>query len=187
MKNTFYRFRNLCLVSVVFFAACNDADKTTTTTDSTTTTMDTTAMTTPVTNPEQETINELVPGNANEIAWIQAALDNKSSSKALKDHARMMLADHKKLGTAVSDLVAKKNWSMPSVDTTGAVTINDKTGKDWDNAWTEKMVADHAALLDKLTQAEAKVTDADLKTLITNTKPVVQKHLDMAKMMQGKQ
>lgn len=48
------------------------------------------------------------------------------------------------------------------------------------------MVTDHQNLLDKLNKAEGEAKDADLKSLITNTKSVVQKHLDMAKIFKGK-
>lgn len=76
---------------------------------------------------------------------------------------------------------------MPSMpDVTNEVSINDKSGKEFDMAWTDKMIADHEKLKTTLTKFEGEAKDADLKMLVTDTKPVVQKHLDMAKMMKGK-
>jgi hypothetical protein len=53
-------------------------------------------------------------------------------------------------------------------------------------SWTEKMITDHEKLKTTLTKFEGEAKDADLKMLVTDTKPVVQKHLDMAKMLKGK-
>ena len=75
---------------------------------------------------------------------------------------------------------------MPALDTANTVTINDKTGKDWDKAWADKMVDDHTALLDKLKKAKADVKDSALSKLITNTIPVVESHLAMSKKIQDK-
>ena len=135
---------------------------------------------------DQGIINDLVTGNTKEIAWLNAAL-SKSTNKEIKSHASMMLKDHQGLGTKVQDLITKKNWAAPPTpDTTNEVNINDKSGKDWDKAWADKMVTDHSNLLDKLNKAQGDAKDADLKALITKTKPVVQSHLDMAKALQAK-
>ncbi len=98
-----------------------------------------------------------------------------------------MLKDHETLGAKVKDLIAKKNMTTPPMpDVTNEVTINDKSGKEFDMAWTDKMVTDHQNLIDKLNKAEGEANDADLKGLIANAKPVVQKHLDMVKSHKGK-
>ena len=170
----------------------NDSSKTSSTTDSTTmqTAPDTSAgsMNKDAMNTggDQGIVNALVDANTKEIAWITAGV-NKGSSKEAKDHASMMLKDHETLKGKVVDLIAKKNMTTPVMpDVSNEVTINDKSGKDFDMAWTDKMIADHEKLLTTLTKFEGDAKDADLKMLITNTKPVVQKHLDMAKMMKGK-
>lgn len=172
------------------FTACNDdgTNASRINADSSALPVDTSSQSnasTPATNSDQAFIDYVVPKNASEIAWLTAGM-NHGNSKELKDHAKMMLADHKKLEGEVKDLITKKSMSMPAADTTNAVTINDKKGKDWDKAWTDKMVADHEEILNKLQSAQNDVQDADAKTLITNTIPVVQNHLKMAKAMQAK-
>jgi len=135
---------------------------------------------------DQGIVNALVDANTKEIAWITAGV-NKGSTKECRDHASMMLKDHETLKGKVKDLIAKKNMTSPAMpDVSNEVTINDKSGKDFDKAWTDKMIADHEKLLTTLTKFEGEAKDADLKSLITNTKPVVQKHLDMAKMIKSK-
>lgn len=136
-------------------------------------------------SPDQDAINYAVTKNTKELAWLQAGMD-KGTNKELKAHAKMMMADHKKLDGEVSALVGKKGWKAPSVDTTGEVNINNKTGKDWDMAWTDKLIADHKEILDMFGKAKLNVKDEDLRALITKTVPVVQSHLDMANAMKGK-
>lgn len=99
----------------------------------------------------------------------------------------MMLKDHKDLEKKVMTyLESHKNITAPSVDTMNTVTINDKTSKEWDIAWANKMVEDHTALLERLKMAETNVKDESLLTIIKPTVKVVESHLSMAKMAQAK-
>ena len=177
---------------VLFAASCNNPSTTSTTaTDSSAATAATAPMpdtsskmaAAPASNADQDFINIAGPGNMKEIAWLQAGIAR--GGKAVKEHAKMMLTDHTALAAKMKDIITKNNFTMPAMDTAGAVTINDKTGKDWDKAWVDKMVADHKDLLDKLKSSEGQVKNADVKSLITSTIPVVQKHLDMVSMIQG--
>ncbi|HEY4148522.1 MAG TPA: DUF4142 domain-containing protein [Chitinophagaceae bacterium] len=137
-------------------------------------------------SPEQDFINVAVPGNTKEIIWMKAGIA-KSASSDLKSHARMMLKDHEKLDATVKNYLSMHtNIIAPTVDTTNTVTINDKTGKDWDKAWADKMVDDHQELLDKLKKAQKDVTDTALLAIVNNTIPVVESHLAMVKNLKNK-
>lgn len=86
---------------------------------------------------DQGMVNDMVDANTKEIAWLQAGI-NKGSSKDVKDHTSMMLKDHEALAGKVKDLVAKKNITAPPMpDVSNEVIINDKSGKDFDKAWTD--------------------------------------------------
>jgi putative membrane protein len=138
-------------------------------------------------SPEQSFINYAVPGNTLEIVWLKAGM-TKTANKDIKSHAKMMLKDHEQLDTKVKNYLTKNGSTLnvPAVDTTNAITINDKMGKDWDKAWVDKMVEDHSGLLDRLKNSQKDVKDTALLTLINNTIPVVESHLAMAKSMQVK-
>lgn len=138
-----------------------------------------------MTNPDQDAINYAVTKNTKEIAWLKAGISN-STSKELKEHARMMMTDHQKLDGEVSSLITRKGWKAPSVDTTGEVNLQEKYGKAWDMAYTEKLIADHVEILDMFGKAKQNVKDEDLRTLITKTIPIVQSHLNMANTMKTK-
>src|SRR6185436_16156681 len=116
-------------------------------------------------SPEQDFLNFAVPANAKEIIWLKAG--QAKGSSGIKEHSKMMLADHKKLETTVKNYMSgKTNLTMPVLDTANTVNINDKTGTDWDKAWADKMVDDHNALLEKLKKAQTDVKDADLNKII---------------------
>ena len=202
MKFYFKSLSILSIAGVLCVTACNNGtpDNAASTTDSSSTssvgngTVDsasskkedsTNASTIGNTNPDQATIDYMVPDNKKEIAWLMAGI-KMGTSKDVKDHAKKMLADHQKLGKEVAALIKNKNLTEPPVDTVGVVNLTDPKGKEWDKAWVDKMVKDHSDLLNKLGQSESEVRDSSLKKIVVNTKPVVQSHLDMTKMMQDK-
>ena len=145
--------------------------------------IDTTAKPNTMAGNDQETINYLVTKNTKEIAWLQAAMD-KSSSKDIKDHAAMMLKDHKKLDGEVKSYLEKHTaLTMPAKpDVSNEVTINDKKGKDWDNAWLDKMDTEHKELVEKLQAVQTSAKDDDLRKMAGKTIPVVESHIKMIAM-----
>jgi len=193
------------LLSAGMMYACNSGDNTSTTStsdsavgsdkpssmDTTHATTDTssTMTSTPTASAEQDFLNYAVPANTKEIMWLKAGMDK--GSKEIKQHASMMLKDHKKLEASVKSLMASKpSFAMPTVDTTeaaNAMSALAQTGAAWDKAWADKMVDEHTALLDQLKKAKANVKDAELAKLINSTIPVVESHLAMAKKLQDKQ
>src|SRR5687768_13990609 len=139
--------KSLALVlasGLLAMASCNSGNENNTTGDTGTTSENTTsgmdtgtrmdtgmAGSAATANPDQEAINTMVTSNEKEMAWLQAGINNGTSSD-VKSHAKMMMADHKKLGTTVSQLITKKGLTKPTVDTTGAVTLTAAKGKEWD-------------------------------------------------------
>jgi putative membrane protein len=171
--------------SLIFIAACGN-NASSTATDSTTAANADTTKKTADNKAEQNFINYAVPGNTKEIVWLKAGIKD-GHNKQLKEHAKMMLKDHLKLDSTVSAyLVKHKDLTVPSVDTTNAVNINDKKGADWDKAWIQKMLDDHNDLLTKLQQSSSDVKDTELLSIINGTIPVVQSHISMVKDLQGK-
>jgi len=181
----------LLLSGAIAFFACNGGNTGSTSTDSTAMNADSARADSlrmaaqNATAGEQNFINYAVPGNTQEIIWIQAGIKN-GQSKALKDHAKMMLKDHQKLDETVRGYLSSHNSiSVPAVDTSNVVNLTQKKGKDWDKAWTDKMVDAHSDLLSKLKQSQTDVKDTALLSIINNTVPVVESHLAMMKTLQG--
>jgi putative membrane protein len=177
---------------MILLGACGNNNSGTSSTDSSTTKNDSTATAQNVQpqttkSPEQEFVNYAVPANTTEMIWLREGVE-KSGNKDIKNHAKMMLKDHQQLDEKVKAYLTTKgtNLTVPAVDTTNAVNINDKKGKDWDKAWVDKMVDDHSNLLDKLKSSQKDVKDSSLLALINNTIPTVESHLAMTKTMKSK-
>jgi len=134
---------------------------------------------------EEDFVTDVIKSNAKEIAWLNAGI-GKGTDKELKSNARSMLTDHQKMGKEMTGYANKKNYKMPDIDTTNAVDINNKSGRDWDKAWADKMVDEHQKLVDKFESSQNKVQDQELKSVITKSLPTLRSHLDMAKKLQGK-
>ena len=134
---------------------------------------------------EQDFINYVVPANTKELIWLNAGLKNGAND--IKEHSKMMIKDHTKMGAEVKAWLSKNSTvTAPVVDTAGVVDINDKKGEDWNKAWADKMVSDHKDLLDKLDKAKKDVKDSALAKIITGAIPVVTGHLAMANMVKEK-
>lgn len=128
--------------------------------------------------------------NMAELKVLQAGI-NSGTNKDLKSHAKMMLADHKKLGDGVNAYAAKKGYRLPADDNgKGKDAIdklnNEKKGADWDKAWVDHMVSAHEDAISRFEKGQNNVKDEELKTMITNALPTLRSHLDMMKQMQDK-
>lgn len=193
IKNAGYLVIGSALMLSVY--SCNSSSNSSTTATDSTATATTTPAATPAAadtaasaaataNPNQTFVTDVLKANAGEMQMLQAGID-KGTSKMLKDDAKKMLADHKMLATQLTDYANKNNIAVPAMENMDMSDMNSKTGKDWDAAWTDKMVAGHQATITKFETSENTVTDPALKTMITNTLPTLHKHLDMVTKLQA--
>jgi len=182
-------FSFLLIPGIIALASCSNNNSKTTTTDSTSTVSEKitaavdTAKAALTPDPNKSFANDAASDNMKELAWLQAGIDH-GTNKELKAHAKMMLKDHAALAGEVNVYAAKKAWQLPTVDTIGLATLADKPGKEWDNAWVDKMVDAHQDAIDKFEKAQGQVTDPDLKAIIDKTLPTLHSHYDMMKKMQ---
>ena len=123
----------------------------------------------------------------------QELIDSQKTIKDLQDQlsgdklsAKQKKAKQEELQQQMQDYAAKKGYNMPTIDTANAVDINNKSGKDWDKAWADKMVDDHDKTISKFKKGLGDVSDPELKDMISNTLPTLQMHWDMCKKLQDK-
>lgn len=191
IKNTGYAVIGCAMMLSMY--ACGGSSSSTTTTDSTTSSNTTATATPPASpdtskpaaaNPDATFVMDVAKANAGEMDMLQAGID-KGTNKMLKEDAKKMLDDHKKLAQQAQDYATKKNITLQQPGAMDMTDMNSKTGKDWDKAWVDKMVAGHQATIAKFESAQNTVQDPELKTWITNTLPTLHKHLDMVTQLQG--
>ncbi|MEP7219710.1 MAG: DUF4142 domain-containing protein, partial [Bacteroidota bacterium] len=119
----------------------------------------------------------------------------KGKNADVKKFAQMMITDH---GTMMSDgkaLAAKLNITptLPADDNMKgetAMMVQELTaaadGADFDAKYIAEAIGDHQKDLTMLNDMQAKAQAPELKDAISKAIPVVQKHLDRAKEIQGK-
>lgn len=174
--------------AVLVMQACKNNAKSGTTDSTTTTTTDISKTDTTkiaqVDTGDAAFAAKAAAGGMTEIELSKAAVQQATTQK-IKDFANMMVTDHSAAGQKLSDIAKAKGMALPTgPDSTQQNMISDitkKTGKDFDKAYVNQMVKDHEATLDMLKKGQTTVKDTSLKSFITNTIPVVQKHLDAIK------
>ena len=140
-------------------------------------------------NPDSSFVLNAGTQNEDEMKLLQAGID-KGTSTELKAHAKMMLADHKKMGQEVKAYAAKKKFSTMSPSDSKAADelkdINSHTkGADWDKAWTDKLVDGHEKTIGLFEKGQTSVKDPTLSGMITKTLPTLHSHLTMVQGLQN--
>lgn len=134
-------------------------------------------------------VTEVAAANMAELA-VHASAISHASTKDAKDAAKMMQADHKKMGDAVMAYAKKNNIVLPG-DADNAkkedlAEMEKKTGADFDKAYADHLVDAHEKLIKKFEDNEGKRTDAELNKMISDNLPTLRHHLDMSKELQAK-
>lgn len=131
-------------------------------------------------------VAEAIESNETELRLLDDGIA-KGTSASLKQHARSMKADHKRLGDQMKAYARKMNYRIPGVDNEklndAREDLNDKKGADWDDKWIDMMKSEHRKAIDKFERASNKTQDPPLKNLVDAALPVLQSHRDMLEKM----
>ena len=130
---------------------------------------------------DQQILNELAQANMAEVATGQIALQ-KSQSADVKKFAQQMVDDHSKGLQAVQEVAKAKNVTLPAEPDAKHKKLADHlsslSGDAFDKAYlAEAGVKDHKAAHAKVTAAQKKATDPDVKALAAELQPTIDKHL----------
>jgi putative membrane protein len=132
-------------------------------------------------NPDSDFVVKAITNNQNEIIMLKAGI-KMGTSKELKAHAKMMLADHSKMEKKLEAYSSAHSYPVTPKDKADdeLADMSSKTGNDWDKAWANKMIDGHKDNINAFEKARKEVKDDELKTMIDNAIPVFQSHLEMA-------
>ena len=99
-------------------------------------------------------------------------------SKAVKDYGKMLVKDHTTADDKVAALAQKQNVDL--VAATPAPGPNDMgtmaTGPDFDKKFAQEMLDDHRKAIGALTAARDSTADPQLRKLLTDLLPTLEKH-----------
>ncbi|GAB3225562.1 DUF4142 domain-containing protein [Algoriphagus aestuariicola] len=110
---------------------------------------------------------------------------SNGASDAVKMLGEMMANDHSKANDELKALASQKNISLPTgLSEDSQESYNDlaeKTGEEFDEAYTEFMVKDHEKDIDEFKKQAENGYDADLKSWAAGKVPTLEQHLARAK------
>ncbi len=132
--------------------------------------------------------------NQGEVAAGKMA-ETKATNASVKAFARDMVTDHSKMLTDGQALAKKLNITPDAAAADSLVKANQAMantlsntakGAAFDSAYVNGQVAGHQKVLDMVKAAEGQAQHPELKTMLTNAQPAIQRHLDRIKDIQGK-
>jgi putative membrane protein len=145
-------------------------------------------MSTPQQN-DAEFVTEVAAANMAEMNVQKSALAH-GTSKDVKDNAKHMQADHKKLADELTAYAKANNITLPgdadNDKKADLAEMEKKKGKDYDKAYADHIVDAHEKLIKKFENNEGKRTDAALNKWVADNLPTLRTHLDMAKALESK-
>jgi len=126
-------------------------------------------------------------GGMFEVQLGQLAL-TKAASPKVKEFAQSMVDDHSKANEELKTLAQTKNITLPSTISEEKQKdydkLAEKSGADFDKAYSEFMVKDHKDDVDQFKKAAEKCEDAQIKSWAAEKVPVLESHLSMAESLE---
>jgi putative membrane protein len=141
-----------------------------------------------------EIVATLDAANAADSAGGAMAV-RKGRSSDVKAFGRLMMGEHHAL-RARGQVLAKRLNVTPDATAeqrtraqgdSAAQRLDGLSGAEFDRAYIDHEVQVHEQVLGTLRKAQGATTNAELKTLLQQAEPVIQKHLDRARQLQRQQ
>ena len=200
--HTLFSRHTLVWLSVLSLAGCGDRDRSLADRD--------TAAAAPETGMSADTTPADAAGgavltDANIVALLDeanmadssagAVASKKATNKAVKDFARLMMSEHHALRKQGQQLAKQLNVTpappannpvKPLAESEMAALNSTPKGAEFDRVYIEQEITAHQAVLDLVNNAEGQAQNEQLKALIEQAKPVIQKHLDQAEEIKDK-
>jgi putative membrane protein len=140
--------------------------------------------TTPAKVDDKKFAKEAAIGGLTEVQLGKLA-QQKASSEAVKQFAQKMIDDHSKAGDQLKQVASSESLSLPdSLDPKHQAAIDKLSklsGPEFDKAYAKDMVKDHEKDVSEFQAESQGGTDANVKQFASQTLPVLQQHLELAK------
>lgn len=128
----------------------------------------------------------IIPAAIGGMMEVEAAnfVLQKSGNKSVKEFAALMLKDHTKANHDLEGVAKKKGIALPGMlpdeQMKDMTKMKELSGRSLDVYYITMMIHDHASTEAMFKQASIRFDDADLKSFLKNTLPVIQGHHKMA-------
>lgn len=133
---------------------------------------------------DAEFVYEVVASNYGELKLAELA-NQRSRTASVKKIAKALVTDHTTSLNELKILAQAKAISVPVQETDAAKRklddIADESGGDFDEDWVAEMLDLHDKSIDRFEKRLDDTDDAELKSFITKTLPLLKKHRDNLK------
>jgi putative membrane protein len=136
-----------------------------------------------------DVLNDLHEANLTEIHMGHLA-EQKGASDQARDYGKMLASDHSDNDQKVKELATKAGITLKAekpnmMHDMKMKSLKDETGADFDRKFAKGMIDDHKKDIEKLQKAQKEPLSQDVKDLIAETLPKLQKHLETAQKIYG--
>jgi predicted outer membrane protein len=146
---------------------------------------------------EQQTLAKLHLINQHEIDAGKLAQE-RAQSDQVKNYGETLVTDHQQLDSNVTSFAEHNEIALPGAQEgkaqldkmqqkhqAMAERLKGLSGAQFDRAFVSAMVQGHQQAIQQVRSALNQAQDAQFKSLLTDTLPVLQKHLQLAQQLQG--
>jgi putative membrane protein len=151
------------------------------------------AATNDVADGDLNVVRQVHEANQKEIEMGQMAADKAKSGK-VKSYARKLIDDHKAFDRQLMSYASKKGLESRLQQTAAGTDVNNsapaesdmharlagETGSEFDHDFAATMVDEHDKAIQMVRSARDSVSDPELRTLLGNALPKLEKHRKMA-------
>jgi len=129
-------------------------------------------------------LNDAAEMNMKEI-YLGELARKKSSTSDAKELAEMMVEEHTKSLSDLNVLTTERSIALPNGQSDDAINkhhkLSNKSGLEFDEAYTKLMVEEHEHALELFEHAAADCSDPAIRTWASSSIITLQKHLDHSK------
>lgn len=141
----------------------------------------------PKTPTPKEFAESVAQSDGYELAAAQTALA-QSRNEQVRTFAEQMLADHSRIGKVVRDAAAASGLAAPKPHVGGdqmrfLASLQSLRGTDFDREYARQQVLAHESALATLRSYAAKGSDSNLSRAATFAVPIVDHHLQVARVL----
>lgn len=198
-KTIVYRMVHFAMLMVVILTtwSCTGNDNTTNAKDTDSTNMKDNNMTTTARMMNDSAANTINDNTKTDAAFMMKAAEinleeiklgklaqQKGTTPHVKQLGKMMVTDHAQAMDELTALAKTKMVTIPTSETAKIMdaykTLNGKTGKDFDKAYSDMMVNGHKEAIALFEKTAMETKDSDVKAMTTTMIPKLKTHLEQA-------
>jgi putative membrane protein len=142
-----------------------------------------------ITQQDKELANKLAQGSISEVQ-IGKMVKDKASDPAVKDFANRMVEDHSKMDQQIRHWASLNGIKLPTTPSADGQELKDRlakeSGKSYDQEYIRSMLADHKKDISGLQHFMTSHPDTSLKSVVTQTLPILENHIRVAENVAGK-